>query len=64
MKGLKAVADKTKGIDYFSRIPLYYSIQKDTVYAKDGDGRYLVTYLIRENTTKEIVSAVNRWKAL
>lgn len=61
MKGLKAVAMATKGINWDNRIPLYYSIEKQTVYTKDRKDRYFVTWLINECTEKDIEKAVNRW---
>lgn len=64
MKGLKTVAKATKGIDWDSRIPLYYSIEKQTAYTKEGEGRDFVTWLINENTEKDIEKAVNRWLSM
>ena len=61
MKGLKAVAMATKGINWDNRIPLYYSIEKQTVYTKDRKDRCFVTWLINECTEKDIEKAVNRW---
>lgn len=61
MKGLKAAAMATKGINWDNRIPLYYSIEKQTVYTKDRKDRYFVTWLINECTEKDIEKAVNRW---
>ena len=61
MKGLKATAKATKGITWDSRIQLYYSIDKKTVYTKEGEGRYLVTWLINESTEEDIEKAVRRW---
>lgn len=64
MKGLKAVSKATKGISWDDRIPLYYSIEKQTAYTKEGEGRYLVTWLINECTEKDIEKAVNRWLSM
>ena len=58
MKGLKAVARASKGCRW---LPLYYSITQQKAFTEDGEGRSLVTYLIRENTEKEIENAVVRW---
>ena len=64
MKGLKAAAKKTKGINYSTRIPLYYNPQNDTVYTTAGENRRFLTYLIRENTPEEIESTVKRFMNL
>ncbi len=64
MKGLKKVSEATKGINYASRIGLYYSIEKDTVYTTSGEGRHHITYLIRENTPEDIKEAVERFMRL
>lgn len=64
MKGLKAVSNKTKRINYSSRVALYYSPSKDTVSTTAGEGKILLTYLIRENTPQEIEETVNRFKRL
>ena len=61
MKGLKALSDKTKNVfvnDRSSWITLYYSIAKDTVYTKDGEGRFFMTYLINPCTPKDIEKTV------
>lgn len=55
MKGLRKVSAHTSD---GMRTPLYYSPSEDAVYTTDGDGRYLVTYLIRHNTPKEIEDTV------
>ena len=64
MKGLKAVSKKTKGINYSSRVALYYSPSKDTVSTTAGEDKILLTYLIRENTPQEIEETVNHFKRL
>lgn len=67
MKGLKAIATQTKNIkqdDTSTWIDLYYSIDKQTAYTRPGEGRTLVTRLIRPNTEKEIRDAINRWLSL
>lgn len=64
MKGLKAVSKKTEGINYSTRIPLYYSTEKDSVSTTAGAGRTLLTYLIRHNTPEEIQETVEKFKRL
>ena len=64
MKGLKEVSNKTKGIDFTCRVPLYYSPSTDTVYTTSGEGRFHVTDLIRENTTEEIKKTVKYFMSL
>ncbi len=64
MKGLKAVSKKTKGINYSSRVALYYSPSKDAVSTTAGEDKYYLTDLIRENTPQEIEETVNRFKRL
>lgn len=39
-------------------IPLYYSPSKKEVYTTDGEGRFFLTKLIRENTAKEVEDTV------
>ena len=67
MKGLSAISKATKSIKQGDRgtwVSLYYSIDKDTVYSKDGADRYYVTDLIRPQTGNEIKEAVEHWKRL
>lgn len=64
MKGLKAVAKKTIGINYSTRIALYYSPSKDTVSTTAGEDKNLLTYLIRECTPEEIQETVEKFKRL
>lgn len=66
MKGLKAVADKTKreqaavnGRNIW--IPLYYNSDNDTVYTVSGNNRELVTHLLNECSSAEIKEIVTRW---
>ena len=59
MKNLNEIAaESRKGTQ------IYYSIREKAVYTKDGDGRYFVTELLRENTAEEIKRAINRWLAM
>lgn len=44
--------------------PLYYSPKEDAVYNTDGEGRFLLTYLIRKNTPKEIEQTVIKYMAM
>lgn len=65
MKGLAAVSKATQNIvcnNKLTWINLYYSIEKDTVYTKDGEDRSFVTYLINPQSGKDIQKAVERWK--
>ena len=67
MKGLKETAKKSKAIrqrDINSWLPIYYSFKTDTVYTSEGESRYFVTKLIRENTAEEIKETIERWKRL
>lgn len=57
MKGLKALAKKTKE----GKTPLYYSIREDAVSSKPGTGWYHITDLIRENKAQEIERTVKRF---
>ena len=41
-------------------IPLYYSPSKKEVYTKDGEGRFFLTKLIRENSPQEVENTVIR----
>ncbi len=60
MKNTKQVSQQSKqGIT-----PLYYSIREDAVYTSEGDGRYYLTDLIRENTEEEIVNTVRRFMSM
>ena len=60
MKNLKQMAERSKkGIT-----PLYYSPKMDAVYSTPGDGRFLLTKLIRENTPKEIERTVYKFMAM
>ena len=63
MKGLKAAARETLWENNLLglRIPLYYNIMKDTVATEEKSGFHFVTFLIGENTEKDIEKAVNRW---
>lgn len=64
MKGLKTVVNASKNAtNYpFNRVPLYYSIQEDKVSTEGlNDTYFLVTYMIRENTSDDVKSAVNRY---
>ena len=64
MKGLKAVSEKTKGINYSTRVPLYYNPTTDTVYTKSGEGRRHLTDLLNEHTPQEIKETVNYFMRL
>ena len=60
MKNLKEVAEQSRqGIT-----PLFYSIRENAVYTEEGDGRYYLTDLIRENTEQEIKDAVRRFMSM
>ena len=64
MKGLKSVAKQSKKAsqdNWSSYIPLYYSIEKDTVRTTQAAGYHFVTNLIRENTEEESREAVRRF---
>lgn len=61
MKNIKAVAAKTQTINPLHPIPLYYSIEKKTVYTTPGEGRSFVTNLINPNEPGDIEEIVNRW---
>lgn len=54
MKNVDAVAERSKS----GVTPLYYSVKEDAVYTSDGDDRYHLTDLTRENTVEEIVETV------
>ena len=67
MKGLKAFSDKLKreqtavnGKNIW--IPLYYNSENDTVYAKSGDNRQLVTHFLNAAEPNKIKETVNKWK--
>lgn len=60
MKNVKEVAERSKS----GTTPLYYSIREDAVYTTEGDGRYYLTDLIRENSEDEIVRTVRRFMSL
>ena len=65
MKGLTTLANKSNKINQKDRttwVYVYYSLTEDKVYDKDGEGRYLVCYLINPNTPAEIQEAVEDWK--
>lgn len=67
MKGLKETAQKSKKIrqrNISSWLPIYFSFKTNTVYTEEGEGRYFVTKLIRENTPEEIKEAIENWKRL
>ena len=60
MKNVKAVSNRSRqGIT-----PLYYSVKEDAVYTEDGDGRYYLTDLIRENTEQEIIETVRKYMSM
>lgn len=64
MKNLKRIAELTKQIDQKDRctwVKLYYSIEKQAVYDRPGDGRLYVTDLINVNTPKDVQDAVEWW---
>lgn len=57
MKNLNKVSEATrKGV-----VSLYYSISEDSVYTRDGKGRYYLTDLIRYNTEDEIEQTVKQF---
>lgn len=62
MKNVKNIAAKTKDIDPRHPLPLYYDIEKDTVYSTPGPGRHHVTNLINPNTEKDIIDFIDYWK--
>ena len=65
MKNLKQIARQTKQVKARDRntwVPLYYNIEDDEVYSEAGSGRYLVTYLINENTEHDIKNIIEQWK--
>lgn len=67
MNGLEEAAKKSKKIrqtNTNSWLPIYFSFKTNTVYTEEGQDRFFVTKLIRENTPKEIEEAVENWKRL
>ena len=62
MKGLKAIANKTKDLSGypFRRLPLYYNISSATAYTEEGKDRFFIGYLINENTPKDIEEYIRR----
>lgn len=67
MKNLKRVSKASQEIiqgDRSTWLPLYYDIEKDTVYIKPGENRHRLTELIRPCSEEEISAAVNRIMAL
>ena len=64
MKGLKAVSNKTKGINYSSRVSLYYNPSADKVSTKAGEGYHHLTDLIRESTPQEIEETVKKFMSI
>ena len=60
MKNLDVVArESSKGVT-----PLFYGIREDAVYTEDGEGRFYLTDLIRENTEDEIKRTVRRFMSM
>ena len=64
MKNVKAVARASKKATFSQTVPLYYSVIENAVYTDNGDGRYHVTDLIRENSADEIVRTVMEFLAM
>ena len=67
MRGLSEVSKKSQSIvqrDRETWVPVYYSIQKDSVSTTEGEDRYYVTDLIRPNSPEEIRETVERWKRM
>lgn len=65
--GLKEVAKASKKIrqaDPNTWLPVYFSFENNRTYTTDGEGRFFVTKLIRENTPDEVELAIRRWMAL
>lgn len=60
MKGLKAVANKTKS----GRTELYYSIKENKAYTESGDGRHFLTILLTPHTPKMIEDTVHQFMNL
>ena len=60
MKNAKEVARLSK----YGGVPLYYDVKNDAVYTKNRADRYLVTFLIRENTEEEIVATVRKFMSM
>lgn len=67
MRNTKRVSVLSQNIVSSNRatwIPLYYSIENNAVYTKDGAGRFKVTDLINPNTQEDIEKAVSRYMSL
>lgn len=67
MKGLTKISKKSEAINVMDKktwLPLYYSPSKKEVYTSEGEGRFLLTYLINPNTPKEIEETVIRFMSL
>lgn len=62
MDNIAAVSKATEKATFATSVPLYYSYREDAVYTTPGEGRYLMTYLIRRCSPIEIVMAVNHYK--
>lgn len=58
MKNVKKVARESR-----MGTKLYYDVYEDRVNTSGRTGKY-VTTLLRQNTEKEIIDAVERWKRL
>lgn len=56
MENLKKVAEASK-----NGCKLYYSIRENAVFTTEGEGRYFLTELIRENTPEEIQKTVYKF---
>ena len=64
MKNLKRLSELSNKANNKNWMPLYYSFDTDSVYAKPGQNRILVTYLINPNTPQDIKDTVDRWKRM
>ena len=65
--GLKEVAKASKKIrqaDPNTWLPVYFCFENNRAYTTDGEERFFVTKLIRENTPDEVELAIRRWMAL
>ena len=61
VKNAAKIAELSKLVTPFNKMPLYYNMNTKTVYNKPGKDRSFITNLINPNTEEDIIDTVNRW---